>query len=179
MAGRNERPRRDEAEELLERVVHISRVSKVVRGGRRFGFRALVVVGDGMGSVGVGAGKAREVPSAIRKGAERARRSMVKIALAGNTLPHETVVEYGAAKVLMKPASPGTGLIAGGGVRAVLEVAGVKDVLSKSLGSSNVFNVVRAAFKGLQEMKDIEVEAQRRGKDVADLMPPWRASADA
>ncbi|OGO04498.1 MAG: 30S ribosomal protein S5 [Chloroflexi bacterium RBG_13_56_8] len=169
----------EEGEELIERVVHISRVAKVVKGGRRFGFRALVVVGDGKGSVGVGVGKAREVPAAIRKGADRARRSMMQIPMVGSTLPHEGIVKFSAAKVLMKPASPGTGLIAGGGVRAVLEAAGVKDVLTKSLGSSNIFNVVQATLKGLQEMKDIEVEAQRRGKEVAELLPPWRGSTDA
>ena len=167
-----------EGEELQERVVHISRVSKVTQGGRHFSFRALVVVGDGHGRVGVGVGKAREVPQAIRKGSERARRSIVAISLLGTTLPHEVLVKFGAAKVMMKPASPGTGVIAGGGVRAVVEVAGVRDILAKSLGSDNVFNVVMATFKGLQELKDIDVEAQRRGKAVADLLPPWRAKSD-
>jgi small subunit ribosomal protein S5 len=178
MPRRNEEEGLAEGEELLERVVHISRVSKVVKGGRQFGFRALVVVGDGKGRVGVGVGKAREVPNAIRKGSEHAKRNMVPVSLAGRTLPHQVWVKFGAAKVMLKPASPGTGVIAGGGVRAVVEAAGIKDILSKSLGSSNVFNVVMATFKGLQELKDIEVEAQRRNKSVADLMPPWRARPD-
>ena len=133
---------------------------------------------DKTGRVGVGVGKAREVPGAIQKGAERAKRSMVTISLVGATLPHEVLAKHGAAKVLLKPASPGTGVIAGGGVRAVVEAAGVKDILSKSLGSANKLNVVMATFKGLQELMDIEVEAQRRGKDVAELMPPWRVAAD-
>jgi len=178
MARRNDRNRRDEGDEFEERVVHISRVSKVVKGGRRFNFRALVVVGDGKGQVGVGVGKAREVPNAIRKGVDRARRNLVTVPLYENrTLPHELFVKYGAAKVLLKPASAGTGVIAGGGVRAVVEAAGVKDILSKSLGSENVFNVVMATFKGLQEMVDPAVVAEARGKDVADLLPPWRKAA--
>ena len=178
MARRNGRNRRDEGDDFEERVVHISRVSKVVKGGRRFNFRALVVVGDGKGQVGVGVGKAREVPNAIRKGVDRARRNLVTVPLYENrTLPHELFVKYGAAKVLLKPASAGTGVIAGGGVRAVVEAAGVKDILSKSLGSENVFNVVMATFKGLQEMVDPAVVAEARGKDVADLLPPWRKAA--
>jgi small subunit ribosomal protein S5 len=160
-------------EELQERVVHIDRVAKVVKGGRRFGFRALVVVGDGRGSVGVGLGKAREVPAAIGKGVERAKKGMVKIALSGTTIPHRVVSKFGGAQVLLKPASPGTGVIAGSGVRAVLEVAGIKDILSKSLGSSNRLNVVFATVRGLQQLKDIEEEAIRRGKTVADLSAPW------
>lgn len=166
-----------EGEEFEERVVHIGRVAKVVKGGRRFAFRALVVVGDRNGRVGVGIGKAREVPAAIRKGAERARRAMVSVPLYGRTLPHDVFVKFGAAKVLLKPASPGTGVIAGGGVRAVLEAAGVHDVLSKSLGSDNVFNVVMATFKGLQELVSVEERANQRGKAVTELLPPWRLSA--
>ena len=168
-----------EGEELQERVVHISRVAKVVKGGRRFNFRALVVVGDGNGRVGVGAGKAREVPSAIRKAVERAKRNMIKVPLFGRTLPHDVLVKFGAAKVLLKPASPGTGVIAGGGVRAVVEAAGIKDVLAKSLGSDNIFNVVWATFKGLQELIDIEEQARRRGKSVEELLPPWRSIPNA
>jgi len=164
-----------EAEEALqERLIHIDRVAKVIKGGRHFGFRALVVVGDGQGNVGVGLGKAREVPDAIRKGIERAKKSMVKIPLSGSTIPHQVVSKFGAAEVLLKPASPGTGVIAGGGVRAVLEVAGIKDILTKSLGSSNALNVVYATMRGLQQLKDIEVEARRRNKNMNDLTAPWR-----
>jgi len=162
-----------EEEALEERVVHIDRVAKVVKGGRHFGFRALVVVGDGRGSVGVGLGKAREVPSAIRKGVDRAKKNMVQISMQGTTIPHRVVSKFGGAKVLLKPASPGTGVIAGTGVRPVLEAAGVKDILTKSLGSSNKVNVVLATMHGLQQLKDIEEEAQRRGKTVADLCAPW------
>jgi small subunit ribosomal protein S5 len=161
-------------DELQERVVNITRVSKVVKGGRRFGFRALVIVGDGAGRVGIGLGKAREVPLAIRKGSDRAKKAMVTIALAGNTIPHEALVKFGAAKVLLKPASPGTGVIAGGGVRAIVQVAGIKDILSKSLGSANVCNVVMATFIALRGMKDVQVEAVKRGRDIVDLMPSWR-----
>ena len=179
MARRDERERPAEGEELIERVVHISRVAKVVKGGRRFGFRAIVVVGDGDGRVGVGVGKAREVPAAIRKAVDRAKRTMVSVPMSGSTIPHEVFVKFGAAKVLIKPASPGNGVIAGGGVRAVLEAVGLKDVLSKSLGSDNVFNVVLATFKGLQQLTDVKQEARRRGKSVAELLPPWRVAADA
>jgi len=167
-----------EAEELIERVVHIARVSKVVKGGRHFSFRALVVVGDGRGKVGVGVGKAREVPVAIQKGSERAKQAMVQIPLYGQTLPHDVLANYGAAQVLLKPASPGTGVIAGGGVRAVVEAAGIKDILSKSLGSDNVLNVVMATWTGLQRLMDVSERAKQRGKTVADLLPPWRVVAD-
>jgi small subunit ribosomal protein S5 len=161
-------------EQLQERLVKIDRVSKVVKGGRHFGFRALVVVGDGRGSVGIGLGKAREVPDAIRKATERAKKGMAKVALSGSTIPHQVLSEFGAAKVLLKPASPGTGVIAGGGVRAVLEAAGIKDILTKSLGCSNAINVVYATVQGLRQLKYIEVEAKRRGKTVVDLNAPWR-----
>lgn len=161
-------------DELQERVVNITRVSKVVKGGRRFGFRALVIVGDGAGRVGIGIGKAREVPLAIRKGSDRAKKSMVTVALAGNTIPHEALVKFGAAKVLLKPASPGTGVIAGGGVRAIVQVTGIRDILSKSMGSDNVCNVVMATFIALRDMKDVQVEAVKRGRNVVDLMPSWR-----
>jgi len=164
----------EEREEFDERVVHITRVAKVVKGGRHFGFRVVVVVGDHRGNVGIGMGKARGVPEAIRKATEKARKNMVKIPLQGTTIPHPVLAKYGAAKVLLKPAAPGTGVIAGGAVRAVVEAAGVKDILTKSLGSSTVINVVKATMKGLLQLKDIEVEAQRRGKSVEELSPPWR-----
>ncbi len=166
--------REEEREELDERVVHIIRTAKVVQGGRRFNFRAVVVVGDNNGSVGVGVGKANEVPDAIRKGSERARRAMHKIPLVGSTIPHQVVADFGAARVMLKPASPGTGVIAGGGVRAVLEAAGIKDVLTKSLGSANILNVVMATMAGLDQLKEPEVEAQRRGRPVENLLPFWR-----
>ncbi len=178
MSSRSNRDRRGDGDDLFERVVHITRVAKVVKGGRRFGFRVVVVVGDQDGRVGVGIGKARDVPQAIRKGAERARASMVPVHLMGSTVPHDVLAEHGAAKVLIKPASLGTGLIAGGGARAVLEAAGVKDVLSKSLGSANILNVVMATWNGLQQMRDREVVASLRGKSAADLAPPWRTAAD-
>ena len=164
----------DERDEFDERVIDIARVAKVVKGGRHFGFRAVVVVGDNNGSVGVGVGKAREVPEAIRKGTERARKTMQKVPLAGTTIPHPILSKFGASQVMLKPATPGTGVIAGGGVRAVLECAGVRDVLTKSLGSPNRLNVVRATVQALQEMSDAEVEAKRRNKPVAQLLPPWR-----
>ncbi|MFQ6015458.1 MAG: 30S ribosomal protein S5 [Anaerolineae bacterium] len=160
-------------EELDERVVHIARTAKVVKGGRRFGFRVVVVVGDGHGSVGVGVGKAREVPEAIRKGVEKAKKDMYKVPIVGTTIPHETLATFSAAKVLLKPASPGTGVVAGGGVRAVVEAAGIRDILTKSLGSANILNVTRATMKGLRQLKDIDEEARRRGKDPKEASPFW------
>jgi small subunit ribosomal protein S5 len=154
--------------------VHIARTAKVIQGGRRFAFRAVVVVGDNKGSVGLGVGKAREVPDAIRKGSERARKNMRQVALSGTTIPHEILAEFGAARVLLKPASPGTGVIAGGGVRAVVEAAGIKDILTKSLGSANMLNVVQATIRALQGLRDPAVEARRRGVPVRNVMPFWK-----
>ena len=160
-------------EELDERVVSIARVAKVIKGGRRFAFRTVIVAGDNRGRVGVGVGKSRAVPDAIRKGTERARRNMKPVSLYGTTVPHELVAEHGGSEVYLKPASPGTGVIAAGCVRAVLECAGVKDILTKSLGSPNVLNVVYATWKGLQKMKNVEQEAKARGKEVSDIQPFW------
>jgi small subunit ribosomal protein S5 len=164
---------REERDELDERVVHIARTAKVVKGGRRFAFRAVVVVGDQKGRVGVGVGKAREVPDAIRKAADAARKEMMDVSLLGTTIPHTVQTRFGAAEVLLKPASPGTGVIAGGGVRAVVEAAGIKDILSKSLGSDNILNVVQATFAALNELQDFRVEAERRGVDAQHLAPFW------
>ena len=170
---RSERPEREEREQLDERVVHIARTAKVVQGGRRFAFRAVVVVGDKKGRVGIGIGKAREVPDAIRKAGDRARKGMVQIPLLGSTIPHPVQAQFGAGQVLLKPANPGTGVIAGGGVRAVLEVAGVRDILTKSQGSANVLNVVQATFDALEQLKSPQEEAARRGKHVSELLPFW------
>ena len=157
--------------ELEERVVYINRVSKVVKGGRRFGLTALVVVGDGNGRVGVGMGKSQEVPIAIKKGVEDAKKNMFTVPLTEEkTLPHEIVGEFGAARVLIKPAAPGTGVIAGGAARAVMELAGVSDVLTKSLGSDNVMNVVKATADGLKNMQRPEQVAERRGLSVGEIM---------
>jgi small subunit ribosomal protein S5 len=164
----------DQREELDERVVDISRVAKVIKGGRRFAFRVVVVTGDNRGSVGVGVGKSRAVPDAIRKASERARKAMRKVVLDGTTIPHPVIARSGGAEVLLKPASPGTGVIAGGGVRAVLEAAGVRDILTKSMGSSNKLNVIRATLAGLRQMKSPEAMATLRGKAAVDVMPFWR-----
>ncbi|MHB8620283.1 MAG: 30S ribosomal protein S5 [Chloroflexota bacterium] len=156
---------------MEERVVQVSRVSKVVKGGRRFSFRAIVTVGDGDGRVGVGLGKAGEVPEAIRKGVEDAKKNMIAVPMSGRTIPHQITVNFGAARVMLKPAMPGTGVIAGGATRAVLEAAGIKDVLTKSIGSGNPSNTVRATIKALSLLKRPEEEALRRGKSVAELVP--------
>ncbi len=165
-AGRFETGR-EAPSEFKEKVVFINRVAKVVRGGRRFSFSAIVVIGDEKGNVGAGMGKANEVPDAIRKGATIARKNMIRVPMAGTTIPHPVLVRYKAAEVLMKPAAPGTGLIAGGGVRAVLEMAGVTDVLTKSLGSANLLNVVQATMRGLASMKEPAKERGRRRATVA------------
>jgi small subunit ribosomal protein S5 len=168
----------DYTQEFDERVVDIARVAKVVKGGRRFSFRVAVVVGDNRGKVGIGVGKANAVPDAMRKATEHARSNMHKVALYKSTIPHEVTGKVAGASVLLKPASAGTGVIAGGGVRAVLEAAGVSDILTKSLGSSNVLNVVFATMDALDQLKSPEEEAARRGRPAKELMPFWERRKD-
>ena len=155
--------------QLIEKVVHISRTAKVVKGGRRFSFSAVVVVGDGGGKVGSGLGKAKEVPVAIRKGIERAKKNMIEIPLVNQTIPHEVVGKYGAGLVLLKPAGEGTGVIAGGAIRAMLEAAGVQNVLTKCMGSHNPHNIVKATLNGLGQLRSRETIAARRGKDSVEI----------
>ncbi|MBE0479743.1 MAG: 30S ribosomal protein S5 [Dehalococcoidia bacterium] len=153
---------RDKDLGLNERLVHVNRVAKVVKRGRRFSFSALVVVGDGEGRVGAGLGKAREVPAAIRKAGAIARKNLVQVPMTGNTIPYRVVSKFGGAVVMLKPASPGTGVIAGGGVRATVEAAGIRDIVAKSMGSSNPINVVRATMRGLSQLKEPQMETARR-----------------
>ncbi len=177
---RGDRRRRDDrpGDDVVETVVSINRVAKVVRGGRRFSFTAVIVAGDQKGKVGVGIGRANEVPEAIRKGATIARRNMITVPLREGTLPHPITHDFGAARVMLKPAAPGTGVIAGGGVRAILEAAGVRNVLTKSLGSNNVVNVVRATIEALQLLRD-PVEVRRERLALAGRLPPAPAASPA
>lgn len=164
-------------EKLKERVIHINRVAKVVKGGRRFSFSALVVVGDESGHVGVGLGKANEVPEAIRKGNDQARKNLFKVPMIGATVPHDVTGHFGAGKVLLRPASPGTGVIAGGAVRAVVESAGIQDILSKCLGSTNKYNVVHATIAALQGLRSPEVVAKSRSKELDEISNDYPVSA--
>ncbi len=159
--------------ELEEKTIEIRRVAKVVKGGRRFAFRVTVVVGDGSGRVGAGVGKANTVPDAIQKATGRAKKSLRRMNVYGSTIPHQTIGQVGGSRVLLKPASPGTGVIAGGGVRAVMQAVGIQDILTKSLGSANIHNVVMATMDALDKLKSVDEQAMLRGKEVKELVPFW------
>jgi small subunit ribosomal protein S5 len=175
---RNQRRKQEDRDELDERVVDIRRVAKVIKGGRRFAFRTVVVVGDNKGNVGIGIGKARAVPDSIRKAAERARRNIEGVALSGTTIPYTVTGRYGGARVLLKPAAPGSGVIAGGGVRAVLEAVGVRNILTKSQGSANLLNVTMATLDALKQLRSAEQVAEMRGKQVHEVAPVWERRRD-
>jgi small subunit ribosomal protein S5 len=179
MARVDKRRREEEETNLIETVLYINRVAKVVKGGRRFSFSAIVVVGNGEGSVGVGFGKANEVPEAIRKGTERARKAMIDVPLVGGTVPHDVLGSFGAGRILLKPAAPGTGVIAGPTVRAVMQALGVTDVLTKSMRSSNPHNVVRATLDALQSLESVEQYAVRLGQDVDGIRSNYTVRHDA